>query len=144
MSVSRSSLGRVQRQGPDLVIVGDPEVRPRLRGWLPLALFEVSLVVGTLLIVFARGARATTGTVIYAVSVSGLFGASALYHRGSWSPAVKRRLRPVAHAMIVVLFAGSATPMFLLEVPGLYGTLCLVALWSLAAVAAGLHLMRMH
>src|ERR1700712_4149855 len=108
MSVSRSSLGRVQRQGPDLVIVGDSEVKPRLRGWMHLGLFEVSLVVGTLLIVTAHGPRAVVATAVYAVSVSALFGTSSLYHRGNWSAVVKRRLQRLDHAMIFVLFAGSA------------------------------------
>ena len=145
MSVSRSSLGRLPQPAATLASV--PElavVKPRLRGWMHLGLFEVSLVVGTLLLVAARGARATTGTAIYVVSVSGLFGVSALYHRGNWGAVVHRRLQRLDHAMIFVLFAGSATPLFLLAVPGPYGIVCLCVVWSLTVLAAGVHLLRMH
>jgi hemolysin III len=146
MSVSRSSSDRLQQQTrPPLVALADAEaVKPRLRGWMHLGIFEVSLVVGTLLIVAARGPKATTATAVYVASVSGLFGASALYHRGNWTAVVKRRLQRLDHAMIFVLFAGSATPLFLLAVPGTYGAVCLAVVWSLAAVAAGGHLLRMH
>ncbi len=118
--------------------------KPRLRGWMHLGLFEVSLVVGTLLIAAVHGPRAVVGTAIYAASVSALFGTSSLYHRGNWSAAVNRRLQRLDHAMIFVLFAGSATPLFLLAVPGSYGLVCLIAIWALAAVAAAVHLLRMH
>ncbi len=146
MTVSRTSPEPVtQRHAPQLAAVPDAaELKPRLRGWLHLGLFEVSLVAGTLLIVAARGPRAATATAIYAVSVSAMFGASSLYHRGNWTTTVKLRLQRLDHAMIFVLFAGSATPFFLLAVPGSYGLICLIVLWSLAAVAACVHLLRMH
>ncbi|MDX6204261.1 MAG: hemolysin [Frankiales bacterium] len=145
MSVSRSSSDPFEERRPALASVADSDpVKPRLRGWIHLGLFEVSLVVGTLLIVAAHGPRSATATAIYAVSLSGLFGASALYHRGNWSAVVKRRLQRIDHAMIFVLFAGSATPLFLLAVPGAYGVVCLGVLWALAAVAASVHLLRMH
>src|SRR5882724_1004620 len=59
--------------------------KPALRGWLHLLWFEVSLVFGTLLLAQAHGVTRITASAIYAASVSGMFGASALYHRGNWS-----------------------------------------------------------
>jgi hemolysin III len=145
VSVSRSPSDHVPELRPSLVSLPDAsEVKPRLRGWLHLGLFEVSLVVGTLLIVAARGPKAVTATAIYAVSVSAMFGTSSLYHRGNWTAVVKRRLRRLDHLMIFVLFAGSATPLFLLAEPGEFGVVCLIVVWSLAAVAAAVHLLRMH
>jgi hemolysin III len=145
MSVSRSSPDRIPQRRPALASVPDSDVvKPRLRGWMHLGLFEISLVVGTLLIVAARGPKAATATAIYAASVSGLFGASSLYHRGNWTAVVKRRLQRLDHAMIFVLFAGSATPLFLLAVPGVYGVIGVIVVWSLAALAASVHLLRMH
>src|SRR5207247_2533979 len=94
------------------------QVKPRWRGWMHLVFFEVSLVVGTLLIVAGRGALETTAVVVYAASVSGLFGVSALYHRGSWTSRWHSVLQRLDHAMIFVLMAGTATPLFLLAVPG--------------------------
>jgi hemolysin III len=114
--------------------------KPTWRGWMHLVFFEVSLVVGTLLIVQARGAEAVTATSIYAASFAGLFGVSALYHRGSWSPGTHRVLKRLDHLMIFVLVAGTATPLFLLAAPATYGLVCLILVWSLAAVAAVIHL----
>src|ERR1700733_10692290 len=46
--------------------------KPLLRGWMHLLWFMASLVVGTLLVVFARGAVRITAGAIYATSVSAL------------------------------------------------------------------------
>src|SRR5438045_1247823 len=90
--------------------------KPALRGWLHLLWFGVSLVVSTLLLARAHGATRIIASAIYAASVSGMFGASALYHRGSWSAAWRQRLQRLDHAMIFFLIAGTATPAFLLAV----------------------------
>jgi hemolysin III len=117
--------------------------KPLLRGWLHLAWFEASLIAGPLLVTAARGAPHRIGVVIYAGCLSGLFGVSALYHRGDWGPAARRVLQRADHGMIFLLIAGTATPVFLLAVPGRYGTVCLVVLWSLTAVATAARVTRM-
>jgi hemolysin III len=118
--------------------------RPALRGWLHLAFFEASLVLGTLLIIRAAGAAQITAAAIYAASVSALFGTSALYHRGTWSAAWSRRLQRADHAMIFFLIAGTATPAFLLATPGLPGLVGLIALWTLTLAATVIHLAWMN
>src|SRR6476469_3695056 len=60
--------------------------KPVWRGWLHLVWFEASVVIGTLLIANEHGALRITAAAIYAGSVSGLLGISALYHRGNWHP----------------------------------------------------------
>jgi hemolysin III len=117
--------------------------KPLLRGWLHLAWFEASLVAGTLLAVAAQGARQLVAVLVYAACLSGLFGISALYHRGDWSPRASRRLQRADHVMIFLLVAGTATPVFLLGVPGSYGVVCLVVLWSVTALGVGTRLARM-
>ena len=72
--------------------------------------FEVSLVFGTLLLARAHGATRIAASAIYAASVYGMFGMSALYHCGSWSAAWRQRLQRLDHAMIFFLIAGTATP----------------------------------
>lgn len=118
-------------------------VKPRLRGWAHLVWFEASLVLGTLVVVAARGPREVVAAAVYTASVSALFGTSALYHRGNWGPRAARVLQRADHAMIFLLIAGSATPAFLLSARGTYGTVSLAVLWLLAAVAAGVHLVWM-
>jgi hemolysin III len=118
--------------------------KPLLRGWLHLAWFEVSLVAGTLLLVTADGGRQVVGVAVYAGCLSGLFGVSALYHRGDWGPVANRILQRADHVMIFLLIAGTATPVFLLAVPGTVGVVCLVVLWCVTAVGIGTHLAWMN
>ena len=61
-----------------------------LRGVLHQAGFAVSLVVGTLLIVGADGASRRAAATVFASSVAVCFGASALYHRVTWTPDLRR------------------------------------------------------
>ena len=114
--------------------------KPKLRGWLHLIWFEISLVVGTLLVTHAHGTARITSLAVYAASVSALFGASALYHRGNWCAAWHRRLHRLDQAMIFFLIAGTATPAFLLAVPGPMGRACLIALWALTLAAVGIRM----
>ncbi len=93
-------------------------VKPRLRGVLHEAAFAVSLVTGTALVILAEGARATTAATVYAVSVALLFGTSAAYHRGTWSPRASAVMERLDHSMIFVLIAGTYTPFSLLLLHG--------------------------
>jgi hemolysin III len=114
--------------------------KPVLRGWLHLVWFEISVVIGTLLLARAHGATRITAAAIYAASVSALFGVSALYHRGNWTAAWRRRLQRLDHAMIFFLIAGTATPAFLLANRGPFGLVCLIVMWTLTLTAAAVHM----
>ncbi len=118
--------------------------KPLLRGWLHLVWFEASLVAGTPLALATDGVRQVVGVAIYAGCLSGMFGVSALYHRGNWGPVARSILQRADHLMIFLLIAGTATPLFLLAVPGTYGLVCLILLWILTAVGIGTHLVRMN
>ncbi|MGH8960254.1 MAG: PAQR family membrane homeostasis protein TrhA [Jatrophihabitantaceae bacterium] len=118
--------------------------KPAWRGWLHLLWFEAALVCGTLLLVGADGATRITASAIYVGTAVGLFGTSALYHRGNWSESVSRRLQRLDHAMIFFLIAGTATPPFLVAAPGWFGRGCAIALWGLTLLATGLHLAWMN
>jgi hemolysin III len=118
--------------------------KPLLRGWLHLLWFEVSLVFGTLLLARAHGAERITAVAIYAASVSGMFGISALYHRGNWNDTWRRRLQRLDQAMIFFLIAGTATPAFLLAIHGTLGLACLIAMWSLTLAAVTVRMVRLN
>ncbi|CAB4916617.1 MAG: hypothetical protein F2825_06195 [Actinobacteria bacterium] len=115
-------------------------VRPTWRGWLHLAWSQLALVFGVLLVVAARGPVETTAVLVYVVALVGLLGTSALYHLGTWSPAARRVLQRLDQSMIVVLVAGTATPIALLAVRGTAGYLLLGLVWTCALAAIGLHL----
>ncbi len=118
--------------------------KPAWRGWLHLLWFAVSLVFGTLLLAGAHGATRITASAIYAASVSGMFGISALYHRGNWSAAWRERLQRLDHVMIFFLIAGTATPAFLLTARSTFGVVCLILMWALTVTAAAIRMARMR
>jgi hemolysin III len=119
-------------------------VKPVLRGWLHLLYFGASLVSGPLLLASGHGAVRTTAVAVYSASVSALFGISALYHRGTWTEAGRRRLQRLDHAMIFFLIAGTATPAFLLDAPRGWGLAGLLVMWALTLIAAAIHLVWMN
>src|SRR6266568_3086803 len=86
------------------------------------------------------GAKRITAVTIYATSVTAMFGVSALYHRGTWTEAWRRRMQRLDHVMIFFLIAGTATPVLLLAVPGTFGLAWLIVVWTLAVAAAAIHL----
>ncbi len=105
--------------------------KPRLRGVSHQWAFFVSVVIGALLVLFAPDGEARLAATIYAVSVAGLFGASALYHRVNWSTAGARRwMRRLDHSMIFVLIAGTYTPFALLVLNGTLATVILLVVWG--------------
>lgn len=118
--------------------------KPALRGWLHLIWFEASLVVGTLLLANTHGAARITAVAVYVSSVCGLFGVSALYHRGTWTASGSRLLQRLDHAMIFLLIAGTATPAFLVTTHGTYRVVFLSVLWALTLVAMVSHLVWMN
>jgi hemolysin III len=118
--------------------------KPALRGWLHLLWFGASLVAGPLLIARGHGAGQIAALTVYAVSVTCLFGTSALYHRGTWGPGWSARLQRFDHVMIFFLIAGTATPAFAIATGGVYGLTCLIVMWALILTAAVIHLCWMN
>jgi len=109
--------------------------KPLLRGVLHQVSFFVALAVGALVVAFADGTRATVSAAIFAASVVAMLGASALYHRVTWSPTMRPWMRRVDHAGIYVLIAGTYTPVGLIVVHGVLRNIVLVIVWSGAAAA---------
>jgi hemolysin III len=107
------------------------KVKPRLRGVSHEYAFFVSLALGTALIVLAKGTEARVAVAIYALSLSALFGVSALYHRVDWKrPSARRWMRRLDHTMIFFLIAGTVTPFALLVMEPPLSTALLIAVWA--------------
>jgi hemolysin III len=112
-------------------ITRDDLPRPRFRGVSHQYAFFASLITGAVLILIAPTRKATTAAAIYAVSVSGLFGASALYHRITWRrPSARAWMRRLDHSMIFVLIAGTYTPFALLVLHGTLANVVLAIVWG--------------
>jgi hemolysin III len=110
------------------------KVKPRLRGVSHEYAFFVSLVLGAGLILLANGGQARLAVAIYAVSLSALFGVSALYHVHDWKrPTARLWMRRLDHTMIFFLIAGTVTPFALLVLEPPLSTALLIAVWAGAA-----------
>ena len=109
--------------------------RPLLRGALHGVAFAVALVVGALLVIFSRESRVLPATV-FAASAAVMLGTSTLYHRVTWSPSARLRMRRADHAGIFLLIAGTYTPVALISLSGAWGTTVLAIVWAGAAAAA--------
>jgi hemolysin III len=120
--------------------VPEVQVKPRLRGVFHQYAFFVSLASGTLLVLLAASTKASLAATIYAVSVSALFGVSALYHRVTWNGPARRRMRRLDHSMIFLLIAGTYTPVGLLVLEGPLATVVLAVVWGGATAGIVLEL----
>jgi hemolysin III len=85
-------------------------VTPRLRGWLHAVTFPLAVAAGIVLVGLSPTPAARATTAVYALSAALLFGISALYHRGRWSPRAHAVLRRFDHANIFLIIAGTYTP----------------------------------
>ena len=114
-------------------VLASVAARPRLRGWLHLWAFAVSVAAGTVLVwvtAATRGTEAGLATGIYALTVCLLFGTSAVYHRVRWSRASRHAmLARLDHSMIFVFIAGTYTPFALLAMPEDAGQAVLAIVW---------------
>jgi hemolysin III len=106
--------------------------------------FVVSVVAGPLLVSSAQGPTAKIAASVYAASVTGLFAASALYHRITWNLPARRWMQRFDHAMIFMLIAGTYTPVLLLRMPKPYDVVGLCAVWGLAVTGLVGHMRWLH
>jgi len=106
------------------------EVKPRLRGWLHLAIAPLALAAGIVLVALSPDATTRTGSAVFAATALVLFTVSAIYHRGNWSPTVHARLRRFDHSNIFLLIAGSSTPFALLLLDGKDRWTMLAIVWT--------------
>ncbi|MFC7305233.1 hemolysin III family protein [Streptomyces monticola] len=121
--------------GPTPIALPDP-VKPKLRGWLHAGMFPAVLISGIVLTALADSTRARIACGIFALTACLLFGVSAVYHRGNWSPRANAVLRRLDHANIFLIIAGTYTPLTMLLLPDSKGQWLLWGIW--AAAAAGI------
>lgn len=78
--------------------------------------------------------------MVYALSLSALFGVSALYHEVTWSVPVRQRMRRLDHSMIFLLIAGTYTPFGVLVLPGTLALVVLAVVWGGALLGMALNM----
>ncbi|GAA2901665.1 hemolysin III family protein [Microbacterium esteraromaticum] len=106
------------------------EVKPTWRGWIHAGTFPVAIVAGIVLIALAQGGPAKIAAAVFMTTSLLLFGNSALYHRFDWGPKTKVLLKRIDHANILLLIAGTYTPLAVLALPPQKGLVLLIVVWS--------------
>jgi hemolysin III len=120
-----------------LAEVGSEPAKPALRGVIHQVAFFVSLASGLALVVAAPTAGSAAVMAVYAVSISCLFGTSALFHRRTWGPVGRRRMRRADHSTIFLAIAGTYTAVAGIALDGWARTavLCIVWIGALIGIA---------
>ena len=109
----------------------DASLKPRLRGVSHQWAFFVAVAAGAALVLAADDGRSRFALGVYALTVCGLFGVSAVYHRVNWrTPEARRRIRRLDHSMIFVFIAGSYTPFAMLVLHGGLATAIGITVWA--------------
>lgn len=105
-----------------------------MRGWLHFWSFTVSIAAcATLIAVSAAlvGGTAALATSVYSVTILGLFGTSALYHRRTWrTPRSRAVMRRLDHSMIFLFIAGTYTPVAALAMDRANARWVLIVVWA--------------
>jgi hemolysin III len=107
--------------------------KPLMRGWLHTYAFFVALVTGVVLCSIAAtrpGIAPVVTCAIYSITVCGLFGVSAFYHRRVWSPRGYATMRRLDHSMIFIFIAGTYTPFSALLLSPGTATAILAVVWG--------------
>lgn len=105
-------------------------IKPRLRGWIHAGVAPLVLVASIVLVVLSPTPAAKWSTAVFGLTAVMLFGTSAVYHRGRWSPRVQGVLRRLDHTNIFLIIAGTYTPLAVLLLPESTARILLIIVWS--------------
>jgi hemolysin III len=92
----------------------EPRVKPLLRGVFHEAGFYAAVALAVPLALTAEPGKPLAAAIVFSSCLALCFGASALYHRPTWTPRMRARLARLDHAGIYLLIAGTYTPFGLL------------------------------
>jgi hemolysin III len=122
----------------------EAKIKPRLRGWIHAGTFPFALAAGIVLVVLAPTVPGKISASVFALTACLLFGVSAVYHRGTWSPRTEAVLRRLDHTNIFLIIAGTYTPLAVLLLPRSQGTVLLALVWGGALVGLLARILWLH
>ncbi len=108
---------------------------PRLRGMLHAAAFPAAAVAGLLLTALGPTRPARLAAAVYGMTCMALFGVSAAYHRSPPGSRRRKLLARLDHVSILLVIAGTYTPLAVLALHGWTRVSVLSIMW--AATSAG-------
>lgn len=112
--------------------------KPLLRGWIHAAATPLALAAGIVLICLAHGAALKWACAVFMTCSLILFGNSAAYHLGDWSPRVTDVLRRIDHMNIFLLIAGTYTPVSF-ALPPIWRNSIIAGMWACTLIALIIH-----
>ena len=122
----------------------DDGPRPLLSRIQHQAALVVAVAAGVVFVVETDGSRRTVAAAVFAASAATMLAVSAIYHRVTWTPRARLRMRRADHAGIYILIAGTYTPVGLLALHGVLQKVVLGVVWTGAAAAIVLKLAWVH
>ncbi len=119
-------------------------LKPSWRGWIHAVATPLALAAGIVLVVLAPGTDRKVTSGIYAFTGLLLFSVSAVYHRGNWKPRAKAVLKRLDHTNIMLVIAGTYTPLSWVLLPRPTALLLLTLIWTGALVGVAFRVIWMR
>lgn len=116
-------------------------LKPKMRGWLHAGWTPIAVAGGIVLLVLAHDTAGRVGAAVFLAGSLLLFGTSAVYHRGTWSPKANALLRRMDHSNIFVFIASSYTPMALTMLQGGSQVALLSVAWGTAILGVSFRIL---
>jgi hemolysin III len=116
-----------------------------MRGWLHQYAFFIALAAGIVLCALAAtrsGTAPLLSCTIYSITICGLFGISALYHRRGWTQRAYMIMRRLDHSMIFIFIAGTYTPFCVMLLPPEKATVILSLVWGGAVLGVAVKMVK--
>lgn len=110
--------------------------KPTYRGVMHKYAFFASIPSAVFLLFSSTSHITFWAMLVYGISLIGLFGVSALYHRTDWTPEQAKRVGTLDRTMIYIFIAGNFTPFALLAMTGMLPQILLFILWSAVLIGA--------
>lgn len=130
MTITAGDMDAAGRGELDLLAI----LKPRMRGILHKYAGFVAVIAGITLVAVTWplvGPAAAGACAIYALTVCGVFGVSATYHRVNWATDRARVwMKRADHSMIFVFIAGSYTPFCVMGLPSPTRWIVLGIVWG--------------
>jgi hemolysin III len=109
---------------------------PRLRGMLHAGALPAAAVAGVTLTALGPTLPARLAAAVYSLACMAMFGVSAAYHRSPLASTRRRVLSRLDHVGILLVIAGTYTPLAVLALRGWTQFSVLVVIWTTTAVGA--------
>lgn len=118
--------------------------KPKARGWIHAITAPLALANAIVLIALAPTLSMRMACLVFGISSVVLFGHSAVYHMGKWSPKIELLLKRMDHSNIFLLIAGTYTPLTVAMLKPRTAAYVLTIVWAGALGGISLAVFKPH